>query len=406
MSMIPTAILSVWLSGLLSLGLVGGGAYLARRWYQRSWVYDLDLRRYVFDPDFGWNEPTALLAAAVALLAIAFAGRLLVRGVLALLGATRSGGDPPPAQPRGEPRRLRRPDGSELAVEVLGPADAPPIVLTHGWGANRDEWAYLRRELGDRFRLIAWDLPGLGESKRPADRDYSLEALARHLDAVLELADGRPAVLLGHSIGGMITLTYARLFPDDLGRRVAGLALVHTTYTNPVRTTKHAALHTALERPVLVPLLYLTIALSPLVWLMNWLGYLNGTSHLNTRRSGFAGGAGWDQIDWATRFQLQAPPAVLARGMLGMLAYDATAVLPGIAVPTLVVPGDRDPVCLPEASDRIGREVPAAREAPLSPARHMGLIEHHGRFAEWVAEFAELCARPEPRRRPEGVARG
>jgi pimeloyl-ACP methyl ester carboxylesterase len=69
---------------------------------------------------------------------------------------------------------------------------------------------------------------------------------------------------LGHSIGGMITLTFCRLFPQALGGKVRAIALVQTTYTNPVRTTTMAVLFTALERPVIVPLLHLTIWLSPL----------------------------------------------------------------------------------------------------------------------------------------------
>jgi pimeloyl-ACP methyl ester carboxylesterase len=276
-------------------------------------------------------------------------------------------------------------------VECYGPVDGPPLILTHGWGMNSTEWYYLKQRLRDHFRLIVWDLPGLGLSTRPANKDYSLENLARDLEAVLGVAGNRPAILLGHSIGGMITLTFCRLFPEALRTRVAGLVLVHTTYTNPVRTTKGAKLYTALERPVLVPLLYLTIWLSPLVWLMNWLSYLNGTAHLSTKQSGFAGTETWEQIAFATSFQPLASPAVLARGMLGMLAYDATATLRTIPIPTVVVPGDRDPVCLPEASERIHQAVKLAQLTLLTPAKHMGLLEHHERFVEYVKEFAHTC---------------
>jgi pimeloyl-ACP methyl ester carboxylesterase len=277
-------------------------------------------------------------------------------------------------------------------VVIDGPPDAPTIVLTHGWGANRDEWLELRHHLAGRFRLIMWDLPGLGRSKRPDNRDYRLETLAGHLDAVVGLAGGRPVVLLGHSIGGMITLTYCREFPEALGPKVAGLVLVHTTYTNPVRTTKHAPLYSALERPLIVPLLHLTIALSPLVWLMNWMAYLNGSTHLSTARQSFAGGQTREQLGRCARFAPHGPPAVLARGMFGMLRYDATAALRSINVPALVVPGDRDPILPPEASERIRDGIPGARLQTLSPARHMGLIEHHERFAREVATFVSSCA--------------
>ena len=80
----------------------------------------------------------------------------------------------------------------------------------------------------------------------------------------------------GRSDGNDAPPTFCRRFPEALGTRVAGLALVHTTYINPVRTARFGGLFTALERPVIAPLLYLTITRSPLVLLMNWLGYLNG----------------------------------------------------------------------------------------------------------------------------------
>lgn len=389
--MIPSFILAMWLWGLLSLGAIAGGLYLAWEWYQRAWAYQPTLERYVFDPNFGFNAQTAWLVAALLLLIWAFAGGLLVRLCLALMGHGSADDDTPRQTRGGVVQRLSRPDGSMLQVECYGPVDGPPLILTHGWGMNSTEWYYLKQRLSAHFRLIVWDLPGLGLSTRPDNHDYSLENLARDLEAVLGVAGNHPAVLLGHSIGGMITLTFCRLFPEALRTRVAGLVLVHTTYTNPVRTTKGAKLFTALERPVLVPLLYLTIWLSPLVWLMNWLSYLNGTAHLSTKQSGFAGTESWAQLAFATSFQPLASPAVLARGMLGMLQYDAADTLHTIPIPALVVPGDRDPVCLPAASERIQQGIKGAQLATLTPAKHMGLLEHNERFIEEVKAFAQTC---------------
>jgi pimeloyl-ACP methyl ester carboxylesterase len=102
---------------------------------------------------------------------------------------------------------------------------------------------------------------------------------------------------------------------------------------------------------------------------------------------------------FVARFQLQASPAVLARGMLGMLRYDATATLKAINVPAMVLAGDRDPVCKPEASERMQRDIPGARLAKLAHAKHMGLIEHHRHFAEIAGKFASACfqtASPNP----------
>lgn len=397
--MIPTFILAIWLWGLLALSFIGGGIYLIYAWYQRVWRYDAALDRVVFDPNFGFNLPTALLAAGVILLIWAIAGRFLIGLFVGTAPRTKEKTDPPQQKRDGVVHRLSRPDGSTLQVEEYGPRTAPALILTHGWGVNSNEWNYLKEQLTQRFRLIVWDLPGLGLSTQPADRDFHLERLARDLEGVLGLAGDRPAVLVGHSIGGMITLTFCRLFPEALGARVAGLVLVHTTYTNPVRTTTGARFFTAIERPLIVPLLYLTIWLSPLVRVMIWLSYLNGSAHLSTKLQGFAGTESWGQLEFATAFQLQAPPAVVARGMLGMLAYDATETLATIHIPTLVVAGDRDPVCRPEASERIHQGVRRSELAALSPAKHMGLIEQHGRFAKLVGEFARTCFKAMPSRR-------
>ena len=207
-------------------------------------------------------------------------------------------------------------------------------------------------------------------------------------EAALSLAGDKPAILLGHSIGGMATLTFCRLFQAALGNRVIGLVLTHTTPTNPVRTTSGAAFFTAIEKPVLVPLMYLTIALSPLVWLMQWMSYLNGSAHLSTKRGSFGGTETWSEVEFATGFQPIASPAVLARGMLGMMRYDATQTLAQIMIPTLVVAGDRDSTTKPEASEQIRAGIPRARLVTLSPAKHLGLIEHHEKYAAAVREFA------------------
>ena len=98
-----------------------------------------------------------------------------------------------------------------------------------------------------------WDEPSLGRSTRPTTRDYSLEKFAADLEAVLALTGNKPAILGGHGIGGMITLTFCGLFPATLRRRVMGLVLTHTTPINPVRTTSGAAFYTAIEKPVRIP---------------------------------------------------------------------------------------------------------------------------------------------------------
>jgi pimeloyl-ACP methyl ester carboxylesterase len=208
---------------------------------------------------------------------------------------------------------------------------------------------------------------------------------------VLTFAGVQPAMLVGHSIGGMITLTFCKQYSESLANRVAGMVLAHTSYTNPVRTTQMATLYTALEKPLLIPLLHMTIALWPLAWLMNWMTYFNGSAHRSTHKSSFSGNETRGQLDFVARFMPQGRPDVLARGMLGMIAYDATDALAQINVPTLVVVGDLDTTTLPAAGAFIAKHIPQAELVTLAPAKHMGLIEHHEQFDRLVADFAISC---------------
>jgi pimeloyl-ACP methyl ester carboxylesterase len=185
----------------------------------------------------------------------------------------------------------------------------------------------------------------------------------------------------------MVMLTFCRLFPEWLGSAVSRLVLVDTTYTNPLRTTSKRKLATALQKSFIEPLLYLQIWLSPLVWVMNWCSYWNGSSHWSAARTSFAGTQTRSQLDFVASFQPRHSPAVLARGALGILRYDASKILSQIRIPTLILCGDQDAVTMPEASEHIDREVPAASLHKLAPGKHCAHIEHETEFARRLATF-------------------
>ena len=397
MPLMPFHIISIWIRGLLSIALLLLGPYLLYRWYQeahaegpRKAEVGAAAAGRVFAPDFGINGQTALFVGGVASLLWA-----LPTGPLNVRRLSRRAGDDEPKRVRdGEALRVARPGGGELRVEAYGPADARPVVFTHGWGMDSTQWYYAKRELAaaGRCRVIVWDIPGVGLSPPPAGNDYSMETMARDLDAVIGAAGGRPAVVVGHSIGGMIALTWCRLFPDAVGTKVCGFVLCNTTYTNPIKTTKYAMFLAPIQKSVVEPLLHLTVWLSPLVRLMNWLSYLNGSSHRSTERRSFSGNETRGQLDFAAGSGPRESPAALARGMLAMLRYDARDVLPGLKVPALLVAGDKDPVCHPAAGQRIRNTIPTGNFLMLGPARHMAPLEHHAKLNEAIDAFAARCA--------------
>ncbi|MCW3055533.1 MAG: alpha/beta hydrolase fold protein [Chthonomonadales bacterium] len=368
MLMMPLGIVPFWITGLLSLGLLGGGIYLGWAWYE------------------GVVIGTGYLVSSIAMVLFSLLGRLLM---LALLGRKTgtTNHDVVPARSH----RLTRPDGTILHIEEAGPDDAPTLLLTHGWGLSSAVWRDMKQHLAGRYRLVMWDLPGLGRSTGPKRADYSLEKMAGDLEAVVAFCGPGPIVLLGHSIGGMITLTLCRLSPHLLGTRVSGLVLADTTYTNPVRTARFHAVLRILQKPILEPLLFLQILLTPLVWVLNWLSYLNGTVHLLTHLTQFGGKETSEQLDFVCRYSLRDSPAVIARGMFGMFRYDATEVLPTISVPVLVINGDRDQLTLPEAGETIRATVPRGERAEVRPAGHLAFMEKNEEVDAAVRSFAAAC---------------
>jgi pimeloyl-ACP methyl ester carboxylesterase len=399
----PIPLLLAWLQGLLSLAILIAAISLLyraiRRWRlsenphqirhrQNSVELNEDLNRNL--PAVSrkrWSHPAILapLISGIALLLFTFTGRYLVQSPFP------TGADEPREIYSESAHYQTRPDGTKIRAEVFGQADAPALLFTHGWGTSSAEWYYAKRHLGSQFRLIFWDLRGLGQSTQPSDGDFPLQKMAEDLDSVLSLADGKPVVLVGHSIGGMINLTFCRTFPDRLGRQVIGIAQVDTSYTNPVKTTKNAELSTALQKPVAEPLLHAMIWFSPLVRIMNWLSYQNGTTHLLNAKSSFAGSETRGQLDLISRYSYQSAPDVVARGTLAMFHWDGTPVLPHVNVPALIIVGQQDTTTLPSASERMRSAMPQATLEVVSPSAHFGLLEQNERYNSALERFASMC---------------
>ncbi|MFI5616416.1 alpha/beta fold hydrolase [Streptomyces sp. NPDC051567] len=118
----------------------------------------------------------------------------------------------------GEGERLRTValPGLELAVRVRPPlrAGLEPALFVHGLGGSSQNWSALMAELADTVDGEALDLPGFGWSPPPADRDYSVTALARAVIRHLDAAGRGPVHLFGNSLGGAVCTRVAAVRPD------------------------------------------------------------------------------------------------------------------------------------------------------------------------------------------------
>src|SRR5215469_672039 len=93
-------------------------------------------------------------------------------------------------------------------VRCAAAGTGAPVVLIHGWGARIESWGPIPAILAERFRVIALDLPGFGETQGP-DRPWCTFEYADFLAAFLGTQALAKPVLVGHSFGGKISIALA-----------------------------------------------------------------------------------------------------------------------------------------------------------------------------------------------------
>lgn len=103
-----------------------------------------------------------------------------------------------------------------LTVETWGSPDAEPVVLLHGGAQTRRAWRGTARRLSDAgWRVVCPDLRGHGDSSWSPGGDYSVDALRADLRRVLDHV-GRPAHLVGASLGGLVAILGAAAYPGQV----------------------------------------------------------------------------------------------------------------------------------------------------------------------------------------------
>lgn len=101
-----------------------------------------------------------------------------------------------------------------------GPKLGETIVMVHGFGADKDNWLRMARHFSSRYHVVVPDLPGFGESSRPAG-SYDVGTQAERLADFIQALGVGKVHLVGNSMGGHIVALYAARYPE----RVRSLAL-------------------------------------------------------------------------------------------------------------------------------------------------------------------------------------
>jgi pimeloyl-ACP methyl ester carboxylesterase len=150
-----------------------------------------------------------------------------------------------------ERKEITLADGTHM-VYLEGGSGAP-LLLVHGFGADKDNFTRVARFLTPHYRVIAPDLVGFGESAHRADVDYHYAAQAERLHAFVQALGLQHIDLGGNSMGGGIAMSYAAQHPQEVASLwlidCAGIAeappselarIVTTTGANPLMITQES----------------------------------------------------------------------------------------------------------------------------------------------------------------------
>ncbi|WP_157570523.1 alpha/beta fold hydrolase [Microtetraspora malaysiensis] len=160
--------------------------------------------------------PATVTAAALTLLATGQAIRARRRQIV-----TRG---------RGDERTLTTSAGNTLAYRVLGEDAAetgPVVILESGLASTSEHWERIATQLAQRFTTVTYQRAGYGGSRYQADGEYHFDAMVDDLTEVARhVAGDRPIVLVGHSLGGYLSLLAA----ERLGAQTRGIALIDSSH--------------------------------------------------------------------------------------------------------------------------------------------------------------------------------
>ena len=252
--------------------------------------------------------------------------------------------------------------------------EGPAIVFVHGLGANATHWEPLAKAFVGDYRVIGLDLVGCGWSLKP-DVTYTVDLLRDHLLSFLDDRGVERATLVGHSMGGAVTLSAALTRPLLAER----LVLIDAAGVAPLPRWMRLAAPVALRRVVLFPFLGLGAKFilknvfvdepddNPMV---RWF-------HESALRD--APGAP-NLLEFAR---------VCETLCVDLLDRDESPNLPRIDVPVLAIWGDHDKLTtLGPAIRRIGA-IPKLRTVIMKNTGHMPMIERADETIEHIRRFLD-----------------
>jgi 3-oxoadipate enol-lactonase len=262
---------------------------------------------------------------------------------------------------------MKTSDG-RLSYEAAGDPARPPLVFLHGIGGAARAWRGQLEAFGDRYRAIAWDMPGYGGSAPlPA---VSIATLADALQNFLQQIGASKPILVGHSIGGMIVQQWLTKYPSV----AAGVVL---TQTSPAFGKPDGDWQKS----------FIGARLGPLDRGETLVSLAPGLVRELVGDDPDAGG-----MVLARDCMAAVPEATYRATMLALLGFDQRNALKKIAVPTLVLSGSKDNNAPAPMMAKMASYIPSAKYVELEGVGHLANLERADAFNAALDSFLKADA--------------
>ena len=239
-----------------------------------------------------------------------------------------------------------------------------PLVFLHGIGGRASGWAPIQQACADAgYTSLAWDMPGYGDI--PSIAPYDFDGLADALAALMDAQGLHKAVLVGHSLGGMVALQMWTRHPQ----RVAGLVLAASS---PAFGHGSGDFQQA----------FIAQRLAPLEAGKSMADVAEGLIPTMVA-PGFAGPG----LAQARACMGSITPAAYKAALGALVQFEQRAALPTINVPTLCMAGEHDRTAAPTVVQRMADKIPNAQYQCLSGVGHLLTFEQPERFAAALLPF-------------------
>lgn len=259
--------------------------------------------------------------------------------------------------------RIETQTGVTLDGVAQGDRSGPAVLLLHGYSDSWRSYEPLLDALPPRLYAIAASQRGHGDSDRPAT-GYTMADFAGDLPAVLDHVDIERAAVVGHSMGSMVAARLALAQPA----RVEALVLIGAL------TTLQG--NAAIDDEFCDAILALTDPVDA--------GFVR-----EFQESTLARPVPSDFMEGIVAESCKLPARIWREALDAMLADDLTPDLPRIAVPTLLLWGDRDGICDHAGQTRMASALPSAEFSIRAGAGHAPHWEDPQGIAKAIAAFVD-----------------